>query len=294
MSQKITPFLWFDTQALEAAKFYTSLFPNSHIAGQEEMENTGPEENQTVQIVTFDLSGLEISAMNAGPLFQFTPAISFFVKCATTEEVDTLWNALIVGGSVMMPIDKYDWSARYGWLRDKYGVTWQIMLHDQGEIEHKITPCFLFTQGVFGRAEEAVNLYTKLFKNSAIKFIQKYPAEAPDAGKILFSEFVLDGSPFIAMDGPGEHEFTFNEAISLVVDCEGQAEVDYFWDALTTNGGEESQCGWLRDRFGVSWQITPRALHELMGKDDSGRVMKAMMGMKKIDVAGLEAAYRGE
>jgi len=292
--QKITPFLWFDTKALEAAKFYTSIFPNSKIHGQEQFENTGPDEKQTVQIVSFNLSGLEMQGMNAGPMFKFNPSISFFVKCASSEEVDELYNKLIEGGNALMALGKYDWSERYGWVRDKYGVTWQIMLHDQGEIATKITPCFLFTQKVFGKAEEALNLYTKLFKNSEIKFIQHYPAGTSFDGKVLFSEFILDGIPFIAMDGPGAHDYTFNEAISLMVDCTDQTEVDYFWNALTANGGAESQCGWLSDPFGVSWQIVPKALGESMSRDTSGNVMKAMLGMKKLIVSELEAACKNQ
>jgi predicted 3-demethylubiquinone-9 3-methyltransferase (glyoxalase superfamily) len=145
MSQKITPFLWFDTEALDAAKFYTSIFPNSKIHGQEQFENSGPDENQTVQIVSFNLNGLEMQAMNAGPLFKFNPSISLFVKCKTREEVDDYYNKLIEGGSALMALGKYDWSDHYGWVADKYGLTWQIMLQE-AEIITLITPCLLFTK----------------------------------------------------------------------------------------------------------------------------------------------------
>ncbi len=127
---KITPFLWYDRQALEAAKFYTSIFPHSNIHGQEQFENTGPDEKQTIQIVSFDLNGLEIQAMNGGPMFQFNPSISFFVKCATHEEVNNFYNKLIEDGSAMMPLGSYDWSPRYGWISDKYGLNWQIMFQE--------------------------------------------------------------------------------------------------------------------------------------------------------------------
>lgn len=130
MTQKITPFLWYDTQALAAAKLYTSIFPNSHIHGQEQFENSGPDEDQTVQIVSFDLNGLEIQAMNAGPMFKFNPSISLFVKCGTREEVDAIYGKLIEGGSALMPLGKYDWSEHYGWVADKFGLTWQIMYQE--------------------------------------------------------------------------------------------------------------------------------------------------------------------
>lgn len=127
---KITPFLWYNTQALEAAKFYTSIFPNSKIHGQEQFENSGPDENQTVQIVSFSLSGLEVQGMNAGPLFKFNPSISFFVKCGTKEEVTEFYNKLIEGGITLMALGKYDWSEHYGWVSDKFGLTWQVMYQE--------------------------------------------------------------------------------------------------------------------------------------------------------------------
>ena len=303
MSQKITPFLWFDTQALEAAKFYTSIFPNSSIHRREQFENSGPDENQTVQIVSFVLDGQEFQAMNAGPLFKINPSISFFVKCNSREEVDTYYHKLIEGGSALMPLGKYDWSEHFGWVADKYGVTWQIMLHDQWPIVHRITPALLFTKEHFGKAEKALNLYTSLFKNAplsrgvaesrgvSIDTYQKIPA-GENEGKILFAECTLEDSHLILMDGPGTHEFAFNEGVSLMVDCADQAEVDHFWNGLIADDGEESQCGWLRDACGVSWQIVPKALNECLARDTSGNVMKAMLGMKKLIVSELEAAAR--
>jgi predicted 3-demethylubiquinone-9 3-methyltransferase (glyoxalase superfamily) len=288
---KITPFLWYDKQALEAARFYTSIFPNSSIHGEEQFENSGPDEDQTVQIVSFELNGLEMQAMNAGPLFKFNPSISFFVKCASREEVDTYYNKLMEGGSALMPLGKYDWSEHFGWVTDRYGLTWQIMLHDQWPIAQNITPCLLFTKDHFGKAGKALNLYTSLFQNSSIDTLQKYPTGEFE-GKILFAECTLDGSRLILMDGPGTHEFAFNEAVSLMVDCADQAEVDHFWNGLIADTGAESQCGWLFDIAGVSWQIVPRALGECFARDTSGNVMKAMLGMKKLIVSELEAAVR--
>lgn len=284
---KITPFLWYNTQALEAAKFYTSIFPNSKIHGQEQFENSGPDENQTVQIVSFSLSGLEVQGMNAGPLFKFNPSISFFVKCGTKEEVTEFYNKLIEGGITLMALGKYDWSEHYGWVSDKFGLTWQVM-YQEWETTN-ITPCLLFTKDHFGKAEKALNLYTTLFKNSSINNCQKYPA-GPFEGKILYSECTLDGSHLILMDGPGTHEFAFNEAVSLMIDCADQVEVDHFWNGLIGNEGSESQCGWLYDACGVSWQVVPKALGECMGRDTSGNVMKAMLGMKKLVVEELEKA----
>lgn len=306
--QKITPFLWFDTQAVEAMNFYTSIFPNTKVHGVDTFDNSeatahvngtvdtfnnsGPDEKTTVQIVSFNISGLEVQWMNAGPYFKPNPSISFFVKCATKEEVDNFYNKLIDGGSAMMELGKYDWSEHYGWIADKYGLTWQIMYQEGIENGPSITPSLLYTKENFGKAEKALNLYTSLFKNSSIDVCQKHPEGSEHAWKILYSECTLDGSKLIIMEGPGSHDFVFNEAISLSVECADQAEVDHFWNGLIENGGEESQCWWLKDACGVSWQIIPKQLNDLQKIDTSGRVMHAMLGMRKIIVAEIEAAYK--
>ena len=154
----------------------------------------------------------------------------------------------------------------------------------------KITPCLWFNFN----AEEAVNHYIGIFRNSKILEISRYGDAIPELkGKILTMRFVLDGREFQALNaGP---QFPFTEAISLSVGCADQAEVDHLWARLT-EGGAESQCGWLKDKFGLSWQIVPRRLVELLGGADkagAGRAMQAMMGMKKIDIAALEKAYLG-
>jgi predicted 3-demethylubiquinone-9 3-methyltransferase (glyoxalase superfamily) len=144
-------------------------------------------------------------------------------------------------------------------------------------------------------AEEAATLYTSLFPNSKILAVNRYGAAGPGPeGSVMTVSFELDGQRFVALNGGPAH--TFTEAVSFVVDCTTQEEVDRYWDALTADGGEESVCGWLRDRFGLSWQIVPSRLPELLTDPDrekSQRAMQAMLQMKKIDIAGLEAAAQG-
>jgi predicted 3-demethylubiquinone-9 3-methyltransferase (glyoxalase superfamily) len=162
----------------------------------------------------------------------------------------------------------------------------------------KVTPFLWFKDN----AEEAMKFYTSIFKNSKIGRILRYSEEVAKvsqsgqpAGSVLTIEFEIEGQKFVALNGGPE--FQFNESISFVVNCETQKEVDYFWERLTADGGEESQCGWLRDKFGVSWQVTPTALIDMLHDKDpekSGRVMKAMLQMQKIDIEKLEAAYRGK
>lgn len=155
----------------------------------------------------------------------------------------------------------------------------------------KITPFLWFDD----KAEEAVNFYTSIFKDSKIESISRYGDEGPGpAGSVMMENFKLNGQDFMALNGGPVFKFT--EAISLFVTCEDQAEVDYYWDRLSEEG-ETQQCGWLKDKFGLSWQIVPTALGKLMGDSDpekAGRVMQAMLKMIKIDIAGLQQAYDGE
>jgi len=149
------------------------------------------------------------------------------------------------------------------------------------------------------QAEEAANFYVSLFKNSEIKSVSRYPSEGEEvtgkpAGAVMTVTFQLDGQEFIALNGGPQFKFT--EAISLVVNCETQEEIDELWAGLT-EGGTEVQCGWLKDRYGLSWQIVPPVLGEMLqdtDRDRAGRVMKAMLRMKKIDIPTLEQAYRGD
>lgn len=142
----------------------------------------------------------------------------------------------------------------------------------------------LFTRERFGMAEKALNFYTSVFEHSSTDLLMHYPEGTEHAGKVLYSEFKLNRQNLIAMDGPGVHDYTFNEGVSFVVECESQKEIDYYWEKLT-EGGQESMCGWLKDQFGVSWQIVPAVLAELMSDPERGpKVMEAFMKMKKFDI----------
>ena len=155
-------------------------------------------------------------------------------------------------------------------------------------IEQKITP-FLWYEY---QAEEAANFYVSIFKNSQVKSIVRYGDAGPGPkGSVMTAEFEIEGQQFVALNG-GPH-FKFTEAVSFVVNCESQEEVDYFWDKLTADGGQESQCGWLKDKYGLSWQIVPvRAIELLKDPAHSQKVMQAIMPMKKIDIHTLEEAAR--
>lgn len=297
--QKITSFLWFDNQAEEAVNFYCSVFKNSKTGKVARYDEAGSKAAGrpvgSVMTASFQLEGHEFVALNGGPIFKINPSISFIVNCRTASDVEELWNKLIEGGTALMPLDKYPFSEKYGWLQDKYGLSWQLIVA-MGEIKQTIIPSLMFVGKVAGRAEEAINFYTSIFKNSTVGNIFRYGAgQQPDKeGTVMFADFTLNGQWFAAMDSAHEHKFNFNEAISFMVNCETQEEVDYYWNKLTGNGGQESQCGWLKDKFGVSWQITPTVLTKYINDPDAKkakRVMQAMLQMKKIEIAPLEEAY---
>ena len=300
--QKITPHLWFDKEAREAAEFYTSLFPDSKVTNITTLHDTP---SGDTDIVSFELAGQSFMAISAGPLFKFNPSVSFFVNFDPSRDqgarnnLDTLWERLSQGGTALMPLDKYPFSEHYGWVQDKYGLSWQLILTDpEGEERPFIVPSLMFVGDVAGRAEEAIKHYLSVFKNSKIGTIIHYGAgQEPDKeGTVMFADFMLEGQWFAAMDSAYEHNFAFNEAISFLVDCDSQAEIDTYWERLSVVP-EAEQCGWLKDKFGVSWQISSAALREMLTKGTRAqidRVTQAFLPMKKLDVAELQKVYEGK
>jgi predicted 3-demethylubiquinone-9 3-methyltransferase (glyoxalase superfamily) len=277
MNNNIHPCIWFDGNAKAAADFYCSLFPDSKITAD------------TPMVVNFELAEQKFMGLNGGPMFKPNASISFTVICETDDEINELWKQLSADGMIMMPLDKYEWSERYGFLQDRFGVCWQIIKGKYSDVNQKITPTLLFVGKSFGQAEKAVKFYTQVFPQSSIDGILLYTKEEGEAaGTVKHAQFILDKKVFMAMDGLGNHPFAFNEGISFVVDCETQEEIDDYWNKLTADGGQESQCGWLKDKFGVSWQIVPVILGKLMSDPErSQKVMQAFMKMKKFDIAAL-------
>jgi predicted 3-demethylubiquinone-9 3-methyltransferase (glyoxalase superfamily) len=292
MKHPIVPCLWFNNQAEEAANFYTSLFRNSTIGavsrfGKDGFEVHGQAEG-TVLTIAFSLNGQGFTALNGGPLFSFNPSVSFYVVCETEAEVDLLWENLLKGGSVMMPLDRYEWSPKYGWLNDRFGISWQISLDKLENTGQQISPAFLFMGGQHPLAEEAVHFYTSVFYGSEIRGILRYKAGEGEAeGSVRHAQFRLQNQTFMIMGNSMQHNFNFNEAISFQVSCDTQDEIDYYWDRFS-EGGSEGQCGWIKDKYGLSWQVVPAILGKLMSNPEkSGKVMQAFMPMKKLEIAKL-------
>lgn len=299
--QKIIPHLWFDKEAKEAAEFYTSLYDNSEITSVTTLTDTP---SGDCDIVSFKLRGIEFMSISAGPLFKFNPSISFMVNFDPSQEknakenIDKVWEKLSEGGKVLMPLDKYPFSERYGWIEDKYGLSWQLILTDpKGDERPLIIPSLLFVGDSYAKAEEAVTFYLSVFKESKLGTIVKYPAgmEPNKEGSVMFSDFKLLDMWLAAMDGGGQHDFAFNEAISFIVNCDTQEEIDYYWDKLS-HVPESEQCGWLKDKFGVSWQIVPTEMQSMMETKDKAkleRITQAFLKMKKFDIAALRRAAEG-
>jgi len=300
--QTIVPHLWFDTQAKEAAEFYVSAFPDSRIVKASVLHNTP---SGDCDVMSFELAGHSFMAISAGPYFAINPSISFMVNFDPSKDpnaqanLDALWEKLSVGGQALMPLQEYPFSKRYGWIKDRFGTTWQLILtNPEGEPRPFIVPSLLFTNAACGKAEEAGAYYRSIFPDSREGAIARYPAgmEPDKEGTLMFSDFMLAGQWFVAMDSAQKHDFIFNEGVSLIVRCKDQEEVDRYWAALSAVP-ESEQCGWCKDKFGVSWQISPAAMDEMLTKgtpEQVKRVTKAFLAMKKFNLAALERAYKGE
>lgn len=292
--QHLISHLWFDQEAEEAVNLYTTVFENSEITSQTVYEDTPSGDALSIE---FRLENLYFSAINGGPHFKFNPAISIMVSLPDGPAVDKLYGELAEGGTDLMPLDSYPFSERYAWFADQYGLTWQLMVDSDHAKSEKLRLNLLFSNAVCGKAEEALDFYQEIFEGAEIRAVSKYSeGEAPDErAKINYAELVIGENELVLMDHGAGGDFTFNEAYSLLILCASQAEVDYYWEKLSSDPNAE-QCGWLKDKFGVAWQIVPIRMYELMAEgteEELNRVTQAMLKMKKIDIEALENAKYG-
>lgn len=304
--QRIIPHLWIEKDAKEAARFYTSIFPESTLDHLTVLPDTP---GGDTDLVSFRIWGQPFVAFGPNAYCQPNPSVSFFVnydplffgkeadpKKAALDKLNQAWEKLSAGGKVLMPIDKYFFSERYGWIQDKFGVSWQLILpHPEGEKRPPISPSLLFTGKNAGRAEEAIKFYLSVFRDSKMGQAHRYgPGQAPDKeDSLAFADFMIEKTWVAAMDSAREHNFEFNEGVSLLVECADQKEMDYFSDKLSAVP-EAEQCGWIKDKFGVSWQIAPAVMSQMMTEgtpEQVKRVLQAFMPMKRYDLKTLEKAY---
>lgn len=276
MSKPVYPCIWFDGTAKEAAELYCSLFAQSGL------------KECTHMVVNFEIGGQHIMGLNAGPMFKPNPAISFYAIFEDKAALLKAWDTLLQGGSVLMPLDKYQWSEQYGWLQDKYGVNWQLTYGKVSDVGQAVVPLFMFCGENQGKAEAAMNYYTALFDNGRIEMAAHYEEEmARVDARVVHARFRINDSLLMAMDSAVAQPFTFSEGVSMVVTCDTQEEIDHYWNKLTING-QESMCGWCRDQFGVWWQVVPSVLGQLMmDRSRAPRVMDAFMKMKKFNIQAL-------
>ena len=301
--QNIATHLWFDKEAKEASEFYVATFGgDSKVNLVKTLEGTpsGP-----VDIVDFQVLDHHFQAISAGPLFTFNPSISFMVNFDPSQDpeaktkIDTVWGKLAEGGKVLMELGSYPFSEYYGWIDDRYGVSWQLILTEsEGEKRPAILPSLLFTGNVYGKSEVASDFYLSVFKDSKRGIVARYGAgQEPDtADAVMYTDFMLGSQWFVAMDSARGHDFAFNESVSFMVECEDQEVIDYFWSKLSAVP-ESEQCGWLKDKYGVSWQVVPTAMYRMMKEgtaEQIARVTQAFLQMKKFDIATLEAAFKNQ
>ncbi len=290
--QRIVPNLWFDHTAAEAAEFYASVFPGGKVIDTVHYPTEGLPDFQAdmagdVLTVEFELGGYRLIGINADATFRPNPSVSFFVNFDPSVDpdarahLDELWGSLSDGGKALMPLQEYPFSPHYGWIEDRYGVSWQLMLtNPEGEPRPFIIPSIMFGHTVQGRAQEAMDFYLSVFGGRPGAGVP-YPAEAGAlAGQVMFADFQLIDQWFATMDA-ADQDFTFTCGVSLMVHCHGQDELDRYWEQLSAVP-EAEQCGWCADQFGLSWQLVPDNLEQLMAKPGA---YEKLLGMGKIEIA---------
>lgn len=279
------------------ADFYTSAFPNAEIVGTIYYPKSKEEGLADFQLelagkeltVDFEIAGLRMTLINADATFAPNPSISFFANCDPTrgedkEWMDKLWATLSEGGQTLMPLDTYDWSEYYGWVQDKYGVSWQLMLaNPEGKPRPFIVPSLQFSGAMQNRAAEAIAYYLSVFEDSTMGSAWPYGEQAglATAEALMYADFQLHSQWFAANDSAMEQDTPFGAGISLLINCKDQAEIDRLWEKLSSVP-EAEQCGWCQDKFGVSWQVIPESMEELMKRPGA---YATMMNQRKIIIA---------
>lgn len=274
MNHSIFPCIWCHNNAKEMAAFYLSVFPDGKIV----------EENQ--YFVTITINNQRVMLLNSGEGMDWihpNPSISLMYLTPSGNEVEGMYQQLIEGGKVLMPLDSYPFSDKYAWVEDRYGVSWQLYTGKAEDILQKLVPTLMFVAHNNGKAAEAIDYYTSLFPDSQKRGVLKYTGnEGETVGNIQHAEFMIGDYLLMIMDSSYPHAFNFSEGLSLVVETVDQGSIDYFWDRFISDGGEEGICGWLKDKYGVSWQIVTPDLDELILR--SPKALQVMQGMRKIDI----------
>lgn len=301
--QRIVPNIWCNRNAEEMGAFYASAFENAHSDVESRYPESGLLDFQQefageALTVALTVSGTKFTLINAGDEFRPNPSLSFMLNFDPllfdgSEEnarasMERLWQRLSEGGSALMPLDRYPFAALYGWVQDRYGVSWQLMLTDPaGDQRPFIIPALMFDGPAQDRAAEAADFYVSVFARESgdAEIGNRSPYGQPTgkaaATALAFGEFRIGEQWFMAADNGSGVDHGFGPGVSLEVACRDQAEIDRIWDALSAVP-EAEQCGWLVDRYGVSWQIVPENMDELMSRPSA---FEHLMNMKRIVIA---------
>lgn len=290
----LTPCFWCNGTLTEQARAYAALFPDARING---LPAADWQPRDGLIFVVLDLDGSPVALLDGGPAFAPTPALSLFVLRDTADAVRALWAALSDDGQILMPLGEYPWSPLYGWVRDRWGVTWQVAQGPLADTGQAVTPYLTFAGPAAGRARAALDLYMRAFPGASLDGIMDHDGSGPDAaGTVMHAQLRLAGGALMLGDSAHGHDWGFGTGVSLMAECETQAEIDRLWDLLIADGGAPSRCGWLTDPHGLSWQVLPAWLGRTMASadaDTAARIMAAFMPMSKLDLATLQAAARG-
>lgn len=293
-SAKLTPNLWFDHQGLTAASYYAMLFPNSRVTDivyypEGNLPDFQREFAGKPLMVDVEIGGTRLRAINAGSEFLPNTSMSFFVNFDPARDVlaeqnlEDLWMGLSFEGRVLMELGQYPFSCKYGWVIDKYGYSWQLMLtNPEGDSRPFLIPCLTFSGPMQGMANAALEFYSSLPGAKLGNLVHhELQVGTAAAGSVQFGEVQVFGQWLTVMESTVARDVSFTEALSFQIDCADQTEIDELWDVLSAVPEAES-CGWCKDKFGVSWQIVPENMGELM---DRPGAYQRLLRMKKIEIA---------
>jgi len=272
MKNQIIPSLWFDNNAIDAFEFYSNIFPNTFVTKHSPI------------VVEGTILGVNFIGINGGPQFKPNNSISFMQVYESRDEINRIWKDLSLKGEIVMPLDTYPWSDYYGWVNDEYGISWQLYFGKLTDVnEQALVPTLMFCGVQQGNCAEAIAFYETIFKDLTNQGKLAYP-ESNVKGQIMHAQFIANGLTLVAMDSGIPQNFTFNEGVSFTILCKNQDEIDYYWNTITALG-EESQCGWCKDPYGISWQIVPTGIGKLINSNP--KAGDALFKMKKIIISEL-------
>lgn len=282
--QTIIPHLWFDREALEAAQIYTSLFPDSHMDWTHDLTDTPSGDAVLVQ---FQLANLTLAAISAGPYFKLNESTSLMVHFQNKDELDRIFETLSEAGRVLMPLGEYPFNSYYVWFEDQFGLSWQFFYSPENSRAVQLEICLLFSQEQVGQARSFLEKAQAVFPNSQIGTVNHYQENEKQEAKALinYGELLLNQQRLVVMDHGFGGENSFNEAFSLMVYTDSQEETQRLYQQLS-HVPESEQCGWVKDEFGISWQIVPRPLmdaYQILSKEEMKAVHDPILTMKRLN-----------